>query len=78
MIPNEYNQDFIHIRSTNDGNTILSVAKPIGYCKKHGDKAYPSLTKGYYAFCPECNKNFMHIECETITNNIDKQWKMIT
>ena len=56
-ITDEQNRPFIHIRSTQDGDTILSTVKPIGECKRTGAKVYPSLLKGYVAFCPELDED---------------------
>lgn len=67
-ITNEYGQDFIHIRSTNEGNTILSTQKPIGYCAKCGEKCYPSDLSDYIGYCPECDENLYSIEILPLEN----------
>lgn len=56
-ITDEQNRPFVHIRSTQDGDTILSTTLPIGECKRTGMKVYPSLVEGYRAFCPELDED---------------------
>jgi len=62
-ITNELNQDFIHIRSTDNGNTILSTVKPIAIHAETGQKVYPPSNTMYYAFSPELNGNVYAHEC---------------
>ena len=61
-IINEQNQDFIHIRSTNNGDIILSVVAPIGECNRTGMKVYPSVVEGYSAFSPELDEDLFKFE----------------
>ena len=61
-ITNEQNQDFIHIRSTDSGDTILSVVAPIGECNRTGMKVYPSVVEGYSAFSPELDEDLYKFE----------------
>ena len=61
-ITNEQNQDFIHIRSTKSGDTILSVVAPIGECNRTGMKVYPSVVEGYSAFSPELDEDLYKFE----------------
>ena len=61
-ITNEQNQDFIHIRSTDIGDTILSVVAPIGECNRTGMKVYPSVVEGYSAFSPELDEDLFKFE----------------
>lgn len=67
-ITNQYGEDFIHIRSTRDGSTILSTQKPIGYCSKCGEKVYPSdIRKKYYkGYCLDCDENLFVFEIEKL------------
>ena len=61
-ITNEQNQDFIHIRSTDIGDTILSVVAPIGECNRTGMEVYPSVVEGYSAFSPELDEDLFKFE----------------
>lgn len=64
------NQPFVHIRSTQDGDTILlSTTNPIGVCNRTGMKVYPSVVDGYSAYCPELDEDLFGIEF-TITKNL--------
>lgn len=69
FITNEQNEDFIHIRSTDDGDTILSTVSPIGYCNRTDAKVYPSKIKGYMAFCPELDEDLYSLEFTKEVNN---------
>jgi hypothetical protein len=62
FISDEQNQPFVHIRSTTNGDTILSTVKPIGECNRTGMKVYPSKVKGYTAFSPELDEDLFQIE----------------
>ena len=68
-ITNEQNQDFIHIRSTDMGDTILSVVAPIGECDRTGMKVYPSVVKGYSAFSPELDEDLFKFEFTKFRKN---------
>ena len=67
-----YNQDmeimseqglrFIHISSTNKGETILSTSKPIGICNRTNDYVFPSEVEGYSAYCPELDEDLYLFE----------------
>lgn len=70
-ITNEQNEPFVHIRNTQDGDTILSTTKPIGECKRTGMKVYPSVVDGYSAFSPELDEDLFGFEF-TITENLLK------
>jgi hypothetical protein len=61
-ITDEQNQPFIHIRSTQNGDTILSTVKPIGECNRTGMKVYPSKVEGYTAFSPELDEDLYKME----------------
>lgn len=68
-ITNEQNQPFVHIRSTQDGDTILSTTEPIGVCKRTGMQVYPSVVDGYLAFSPELDEDLFGIEFTKTENN---------
>lgn len=67
-----YNQDqevtdeqlkpFVHIRSLNDGGTILSTTRPIGICNRTGQNVYPSVVHGYSAYSPELDEDLFEFE----------------
>lgn len=68
-ITNEQNQDFIHIRSTESGDTILSVVAPIGECNRTRVKVYPSVVEGYSAFSPELDEDLYKFEFTKFRKN---------
>ena len=63
-ITDEQNFPFIHIRSTKDGDTILSTTKPIGECNRTGNPVYISQVEGYSAFSPELDEDLFEFEFE--------------
>ena len=50
-------QDFVHITNDRYGNLRLCTSKPIGRCNRTGDYVYPSVVKGYSAYCPELDED---------------------
>jgi hypothetical protein len=61
-ITDEQNQPFVHIRSTSNGDTILSTTKPIGVCNRTGMLVYSSVVDGYEAFSPELDEDLYKFE----------------
>lgn len=51
------NQRFIHTVSTDDGGTILTTEKPIGYCKRSSGYVYPTSVEDYVGVSPELDEN---------------------
>ena len=63
-ITDEQNRPFVHIRTTKDGDTILSTTKPIGECNRTGMHVYHSIVDGYEAFSPELDEDLFEFEFE--------------
>ena len=71
VITNEQNQPFIHIVNNGD-DIILSTIKPIGYCNRTDTYVYPSIIKGYSAFCPELDEDLFGNEWTPLRKKKEK------
>lgn len=60
IIHDEQNQEFIHAIASD--TLLLSITKPIGTCNRTGSYVYPSIIKGYSAFCPELDEDLYEME----------------
>jgi len=62
VVSNEQNQDFIHLHVSDV--LIMSIKKPIGYCKRSGEYVYPTKLKdrGYSAFSPALDEDLYDFE----------------
>ena len=60
IIVNEQNQNFIHIIAADE--LLMSTRKPIGICNRTGEYVYPSVVKGYSAFCPALDEDLYKME----------------
>ena len=62
IVTNMQLQDFVHLTHDNDGNIMLCTSKPIGFCNRTGEYVYPSVVKGYSAYCPELDEDLYDME----------------
>ena len=62
FITDEQLCEFIHITHDTEGNIRLCVNRPIGKCNRTGEYVYPSVVKGYAAFCPELDEDLYEFE----------------
>jgi hypothetical protein len=62
LITDEQLRDFIHITHDTEGNIRLCVNRPIGRCNRTGEYVYPSIVKGYVAYCPELDEDLYEFE----------------
>lgn len=51
------NQEYIHVVSKNDGGTILTTEKPIGYCNRSSGYVYPTTVEDYIGVSTELDEN---------------------
>jgi hypothetical protein len=58
-------QDIVHLASQGDNLLVISPFKPMGYCKRSGEYAYPTYVEDYFAVCPATNENLYRFEVET-------------
>lgn len=56
-VRNHENQNFIHIVSDDEGGTILTTEKPIGYCNRSGGYVYPTSVEDYVGVSTELDEN---------------------
>jgi len=56
-VRNHENQNFIHIVNDNEGSTILTTEKPIGYCNRSGGYVYPTTVEDYVGVSTELDEN---------------------
>lgn len=57
IIVNHEGLDFIHLSSFSDGDLIMSVEKPIGYCKRSSGYVFPTSVEDYLGVVPEIDEN---------------------
>lgn len=57
MVTDHENQNFIHIVSRDNGGTILTTEKPIGYCNRSGGYVYPTTVEDYVGVSTELDEN---------------------
>ena len=62
IITDMQNQNFIHIAHDSEGNIRLCTSNPIGRCNRTNEYVYPSIVKGYKAFCPELDEDLYEFE----------------
>ena len=62
IVTNEQLQNFEHITHDKQGNIRLCISRPIGRCNRTDEYVYPSIVKGYAAFCPELNEDLYEHE----------------
>lgn len=51
------NQEYIHVVSRDDGGTILTTEKPIGYCNRSSGYVYPTTVEDYVGVSTELDEN---------------------
>lgn len=57
MVTDHENQNFIHIVSRDNGGTILTTEKPIGYCNRSSGYVYPTTVEDYVGVSTELDEN---------------------
>lgn len=69
IVTDQQGRDITHMRSTKQGDLILSVEAPIGECNQTGAKVYPSVVEGYTAYCPELDEDLYDFEFTPFLNS---------
>lgn len=68
IVTDEQLRDFVHITHDTNGNIRLCVNRPIGRCNRTGEYVYPSIVKGYEAYCPELDEDLYSTEYTKINH----------
>lgn len=71
IITDQENREFVHISNLSNGDVILSVEKPIGYCRRSGGYAFLTQVEDYLGVVPELDENVDLTEIEL--PNLDEE-----